>query len=113
MRKLIPFALLLLAALAVLAGPAPTSGSKTCPSSGNVPITTTSVKAAYWVIQAPITNTGNICWGTATVTTSNAPCLTAGQSFYAGTQANSQPYDLSHVSIACTVNTDVVKYTFQ
>lgn len=90
-----------------------TNGTRTCPSSGNQPISTTSVRTATYTVQAPVTNTGNVCIGGLTVTTSNSICLPAGASYTAPTQGNSAGYDLSHVNMACTVSADVLKYISQ
>ncbi len=76
-------------------------------------MTTTSVKVATYSIQTPVTNTGSICWGGTTVTTSTAPCLLAGMSYTPPSQGNANAYDLSTVFMACTVNTDVLKWTEQ
>lgn len=89
------------------------NGTRTCPSSGNQPISTTSVRTPTYTIQAPVTNTGNVCFGGLGVTVSNSPCLSAGASYTAPTQGNAAPYDLAHVNMACTVSADVLKYISQ
>ena len=89
---------------------APSNGTISCPSSGNVSLSNTTLKVATYAVTAPLSNTGQICIGGLGTTTSNGVCLVPAQSFSAAPQGNSQPYDLSTVYVACTVNTDTIRW---
>lgn len=110
MRTLI-LSLLLLATSMVAA--APSSGSRTCPSSGNQTVGTVNKRVVTYVIQAPVTNTGTVCLGGSDVTTSKGACLLAGMAEFGSPQGNSNAYDLGSIYMACTVNTDVVTWKQQ
>lgn len=104
---------LLLIAFAVTAQAAAVKDvAQTCPSSGRIQVSSTQTKASAVFIQAPTTNTGLIYVGGSDVTTSNAAAIQAFGSFTFPAQANVQPYDLSQIFIACTVNTDVIRVTY-
>jgi hypothetical protein len=112
----------ILAVLAVsLFGSAPHSGSTTCPSSGNLAILSISVSTPTYTLLAPgstdaVPNTGIVYFGGPAVTTSGANVgfpLIPGSSYTAPTQGNAGPYNLHNVYIACSVNTDTIRYTYQ
>lgn len=92
---------------------APNNGVTTCPTSGNKRVASSSVRTPTYSLQTPISNTGSVCIGGSSVTTSSAICLTAGMSYTAPTQGNSPAYDLQGVYFACTVNTDVIQWLSQ
>lgn len=91
----------------------PKTGSTTCPTSGNKQVNSTSAKALMYVIQAPSANTGSVCIGGSDVTTSNSPCLAAGQTMSGNPAGNAYVYDLSVIYFACTANTDTVRWSYQ
>lgn len=108
MRKLILIISLLV--FVVSAGQVKSSVT-TCPSSGVKPISATQKKVVTYTIVADIANTGSVCWGDSGITTSTAPCLQVGMSFTGQPQGNSAAYDLSQIYIACTVNSDAIRWT--
>lgn len=110
MRTLI-LSLLILATASVAASPV--SGSRTCPTSGVQSVGTANKKVSTYVIQAPVTNTGTICLGDSSVTTSKGACLLAGMAEFGSPQGNTAAYDLATIYMACTVNTDVVTWKEQ
>ena len=91
----------------------PYHGNTTCPSSGNLAVSSLTTKYAQYTIQAKSTNTGIVHVGNYTVTSSTGIELPVNYSYNANPQSNIRPYDLSTVFIACTVNTDGVNWIAQ
>ena len=88
------------------------SGSQTCPGSGNKRVSSTSLKAVSWTMMAPGANTGYIAFGGSAVTTTTGPVLYALDSYTANPAGNSAMWDLSQVYIACSASGDKVVYTY-
>ena len=109
------FVLILLVCACLLVAMTPQNGTVTCPVSGNLAISTKSVKVPSYILSAPITNTGTIYVGGVTVTSSpaNGPYILAGMSLSGSPQGNTNAYDLGNIYIACTVSTDVIKWLAQ
>lgn len=105
MKKLV--ALLIICCISAVATG---NGHTTCPSSGNKPLTSTQIFATSYTLQPDAANTGLICWGGNSVTTSTTACLSLGMTYTAPVKNSSNTYDLSQVFIACTVSADSVNY---
>lgn len=88
------------------------NGVTSCPASGNAPVVTVGVKVSWYIIQAPLANTGNVTVGGSTVTTANSVILPPGYSLNSPPQGNTQPFDLSHIYIACTITGDQIRYVY-
>lgn len=116
MRRVLSLTILLGVAFALSCmGLSPHTGSTTCPSSGTVSILTAPAKSVYYTIQAPASptaNTGTVCFGGVGVTTTTGVCLLPGQAYTTPSFGNANSFDLSNVYIACTVNTDTIKYLY-
>lgn len=113
MKAVLYLSALLAIAFSLLRGASPISGTTTCPISGTRVLVSTSTKVSTYTIvapAAPTANTGVVCFGNTSITTTTGPCLLPGSSYTAPTQGNNAAYDLSQVSFACTVNTDTLKY---
>ena len=110
MKKLIFFSCL---ALALVQGGAPTSGTTHCPGSGVLSILSTPKKAVTYTVQAPITNTGQVCLGGPNISTTTGVCLQIGGSDTKNPQGNAAAYDLSTVYMACSATGDSVTWSYQ
>jgi len=97
--------------LVPLRGANPNSGSKACPSSGNVALSTTSLKFATGAVQGAQGASGRIYIGSSAVTTSSGIYVTAGTVFQFEPLGNSPSYDLANTYIACTNSADTLTWT--
>ena len=91
------------------------NGSNTCPTSGTKRIASASLRATQFTLQAPaapVSNTGYICIGGASVTTTTGACLGGGDSIFMPPVGNSAAYDLTQIYFVCSVNTDLLVYTY-
>lgn len=88
------------------------AGTTTCPASGSKAIATSSIRVQMATVRTLVANTGIIYLGGSAITTSNGVFLYGGESYTFPTQGNSSPYDLSRIYFACSVNTDVINYTY-
>lgn len=89
------------------------NGAKTCPASGRIALSATSIKASWVSIQAPSTNSGSVYVGGSTVVvTTSANGLAANGAFFMPPLANVAPYELSQIYIACTNSGDLVTFTY-
>lgn len=91
------------------------NGSNTCPTSGTKRIASSSLRVTQFLIQAPaapVSNTGYICIGGASVTTTTGACLGGGDSIFMPPVSNSAAYDLTQIYFVCSVNTDLITYTY-
>lgn len=107
-------ALLLGLSLAIPAGNIG-NGSNTCPTSGTKKISSSSIRATQFTLQAPaapVSNTGYICIGGASVTTTTGACLGGGDSIFMPPVSNSAAYELNNIYFVCSVNTDLITYTY-
>ena len=92
------------------------SGQTTCPTSGTkraiIPASSAVSSVAVIVIQAALSNAGQVAVGTTGVTTTTGPLLNPGDSFTMPPLANTSAYNTAQVSIACTNSADVITYTY-
>ena len=87
-------------------------GSQTCPSSGVKQLSTTQTKATWVIVQAPSANAGSVYVGNISVSTSKGVYITSAQSLPLPAAANTQPYDLSQIYIACSNSNDTVTFLY-
>ncbi len=114
MRTLRALALLFCLAVAIPAGNV-SNGSNTCPTSGTKRIASASIKSISFTVQAPaapVANTGYVCLGGSAVTTTTGVCLGGGDSFTFSPASNTAQYDLTQIYFVCSVNTDLITYTY-
>ncbi len=114
MKILRALALLFCLAIAIPAGNV-SNGSNSCPTSGTKRIASSSIRSISFTIQAPaapVANTGYVCLGGASVTTTTGVCLGGGDSYTFGAASNSSQYDLTQIYFVCSVNTDLITYTY-
>jgi hypothetical protein len=114
MRTIRFIALLLGLAICIPAGNV-SSGSNTCPTSGAKRISASSIRSITFTVQAPaapVANTGYVCLGSSAVTTTSGVCLGGGDAFTFAPASNSAAYDLTQIWFVCSVNTDLITYTY-
>ncbi len=115
MRQLISTVALVAIATLFCWGSAPSSGSVTCPSSGNKALLSVSTRVLFYSLYTPgiaTANTGFVCIGSSSVTTGSGICFDKGVYYSVPSVSNTSPYDLSQLYIACTVNTDTIRYLY-
>ncbi len=91
------------------------NGSNTCPTSGTKRIASSSIKSISFTVQAPaapVANMGYVCIGGSAVTTTSGVCLGGGDSLTFGAASNTAQYDLTQIYFVCSVNTDLITYTY-
>ena len=85
------------------------NGTTTWPASGNKQVSTTSYNLYQLTVFMPAANTGGIATGGASVTTSNAPLLTAGYS--QNWNKPSAGINPASLYFACTVSGDSINWS--
>lgn len=91
------------------------NGSNTCPTSGAKRLSATSIRSISFTVQAPaapVANTGYVCLGGSAVTTTTGVCLGGGDAFTFAPASNTAQYDLTQIYFVCSVNTDLIAYTY-
>ena len=84
------------------------NGTTTCPTSGAKQVSATSYNLYQLTVVTGLSNGGSIAIGGSTVTTSNAPLMSAGSSFnWTKPSAGVNPATLY---FACTLNTDSIQW---
>jgi hypothetical protein len=112
MKSTIRIAVVLLGlALALPAGQI-FSGSVSCPTSGNKVVSSTTIKAVTYTLQAPTANTGSVYIGGSTVSTSQGFFLKSGDSYTSPPQSNTAAYNLGTTYFACSASGDSLTYSY-